>query len=66
MSMKLTHSYVILHPLGNQPGHNRAPLVEAWLTRELGLNTLMDNRNGGAGRPPFYDAIGAVFVLVGQ
>ena len=64
MTMKLTHSYVILHPLGDEPGHNRARLGGAWLIRELGLNTLMNNRNGGAGRPPFYDVIGAVFVLV--
>jgi hypothetical protein len=66
MTRKLAHSFVILHPLGDQPGHNRARLGEAWLIRELGLNTLMNERNGGAGRPPFYDAIGAVFVLVGQ
>ena len=37
VTMKLTHSYVILHPLGDQPGHSRARLGEAWLIRELGL-----------------------------
>ena len=41
--------------VGTQTRTNRAPegIVEV-------------HRNGGAGRPPFYDAIGAVFVLVGQ
>ena len=50
MTRKLAHSYVILKPLGDEPGHNRARLGEAWLIRELGLNTLMNERNGGAGR----------------
>ena len=66
MTRKLAHSYVIVKPLGDEPGHNRARLGEAWLIRELGLNSLMNARNGGAGRSPHYDAIGAVFVLVGQ
>ena len=66
MTRRLGHKYVVLKTLADQPGHDRARFGESWLTRQLGLSNLMNRRHGGAGRRPFYDYIGAVFVLVGE
>ena len=66
MTRRLGHKYVVLKTLADQPGHDRARFGESWLIRQLGLPSLMNRRHGGAGRPPFYDDVGAVFVLVGE
>ena len=66
MARRLGHKYVVLKTPADQPGHDRARFGESWLTRQLGLSNLMNRVHGGAGRRPFYDSIGAVFVLVGE
>ncbi|GMI50675.1 hypothetical protein ScalyP_jg9522 [Parmales sp. scaly parma] len=66
MQKKVAQKYLVLSPFDGEPGHNRARLGESWLIRQLGLDRLINERHGGAGRPPIFDEIGAVFVLVGE
>ena len=66
MSEKVDDRFCVLQSLETgETGHSRARLAETWLIRELGLDRLMNVRNGGAGRRPINEDIGAVFVLVG-
>ena len=66
MTEKVTQHFVILNTLDGDLGHDRARLAEAWLIRALGLDRLMNERHGGAGRPPIFKDIGAVFILIGR
>ena len=63
---KIAQCFMILNPLDGEPGHWRARFGEAWLIRKLSLDRLLNEVNGGAGRPPLDDTYGAVFVLVGR
>mmetsp|Transcript_23446 Transcript_23446/g.44125 ORF Transcript_23446/g.44125 Transcript_23446/m.44125 type:complete len:255 (+) Transcript_23446:894-1658(+) len=66
MTEKVAQKFLVLRPLNGVPGHDRGRFGEAWLIRRLLLRRLMNERHGGAGRPPNFNDIGAVFVLVGR
>jgi len=47
-----------------QSAHDVARDAERVLIRKIGLDRLLNKRNGGAGRPPRNKSVGGIFIIV--